>query len=63
MLLPKNAQAAPIYFGLDCFVTCCFVFFARRHLMVWRVFAPKFVFDTLISVFVWVVALLGWWLM
>jgi phosphatidylinositol glycan class O len=25
--------------------TCAFVAFARRHLLVWAVFAPKFVFD------------------
>lgn len=27
------------------FVTTCFVFYTRRHLMLWAIFAPKFVFD------------------
>lgn len=37
-------------FGLNFGVTAVFVFFQRHHLMVWRVFAPKFVFDGLFAI-------------
>lgn len=33
--------------SLDALLTAVFVCGARRHLMVWRVFAPKYVYDTL----------------
>jgi phosphatidylinositol glycan class O len=31
--------------GSELLCTMAFVFYARRHLMVWAIFAPKFVFD------------------
>lgn len=32
--------------------TCIFCYIARRHLMVWAIFAPKFVFDALTTIVV-----------
>jgi phosphatidylinositol glycan class O len=32
-------------FVVKLFLTTLFVFLVRRHLMVWKVFAPKYVFD------------------
>lgn len=32
-------------FAVKFFLTTLFVFLVRRHLMVWKVFAPKYVFD------------------
>jgi hypothetical protein len=37
-----------LFFTLSTTVTAAFVTFARRHLMVWRVFAPKYICDGLI---------------
>ena len=34
-----------LIFALNATLTTGFVYTARRHLMVWRVFAPKFIFD------------------
>jgi hypothetical protein len=45
----RNMWIARI-FALDDLLTAVFVFFARRHLMVWRVFAPKYVYDTVVSI-------------
>ncbi|ETV91758.1 hypothetical protein, variant [Aphanomyces invadans] len=38
------------YFTLSAICTTIFVAICRRHLMVWAIFAPKFVFDAAISV-------------
>lgn len=35
-----------LLFSLRMTVTCVNVFIQRRHLMVWAIFAPKFIFDT-----------------
>lgn len=34
-----------LFFALKSVLTSTFVFLQRRHLMVWRVFAPKYIFD------------------
>lgn len=34
-----------LIFAVKLFLTTLFVFLVRRHLMVWKVFAPKYVFD------------------
>lgn len=36
---------AQAFYAVQCMLTSVFVYRERRHLMVWRVFAPKFVFD------------------
>jgi phosphatidylinositol glycan class O len=50
---PQQLGTVTIYYGFylfffqtNSFLTTLFVFFARRHLMVWRVFAPKFLFES-----------------
>ncbi len=53
-LVPSKSAKA---FVLSHWVTSGFCFFARRHLMVWRVFAPKFVFETAICILVVLVSL------
>ncbi|RQM23537.1 hypothetical protein B5M09_010006 [Aphanomyces astaci] len=40
------------YFTLSAICTSVFVALSRRHLMVWAIFAPKFVFDALVSLVV-----------
>eukprot|EP00727_Mastigamoeba_balamuthi_P013439 m51a1_g8718 hypothetical protein (938) ;mRNA; r:164319-168139 len=35
-----------LVFAADCALTVAFVYAERRHLMVWRVFSPKLVFDS-----------------
>ncbi|ETP43821.1 hypothetical protein F442_09512 [Phytophthora nicotianae P10297] len=37
--------AFPAYFSLNALVSTLFVALQRRHLMVWAIFAPKFIFD------------------
>ncbi|KAL7694449.1 putative GPI ethanolamine phosphate transferase 3 [Plasmopara halstedii] len=37
--------AFPLYFALNALVSTLFVALQRRHLMVWAIFAPKFIFD------------------
>ena len=44
--------------ALQSALTAAFVFGARSHLMVWRVFAPKFVFDSALMMCVDLVSLL-----
>lgn len=34
-----------LIFAVKLFLTTLFVFLVRRHLMVWKVFAPKYIFD------------------
>ena len=48
--------------SVQCFLTTLFVFGARRHLMVWRVFAPKFIFDAAIAIATWVFLAINNWL-
>nr|CCA20198.1 GPI ethanolamine phosphate transferase putative [Albugo laibachii Nc14] len=49
----KSASATAImYFSLNACVTTVFVAMQRRHLMVWSIFSPKFVFDAITSI-VW----------
>ena len=48
-------------FSLFATLTTCFVFIARRHLMIWRIFAPKFMFDGLLSIVVNVTCVLIFW--
>jgi hypothetical protein len=40
-----------------------FVYRERRHLMVWRVFAPKFVFDAAAAIVVDIAVLLVMWML
>jgi hypothetical protein len=47
LLAPSSSAIA---FVISHFMISCFCFFARRHLMVWRVFAPKYVFETVIAI-------------
>ncbi len=35
-----------MYTSLNACVTSMFVYSARRHLMVWAIFAPKYIFDS-----------------
>ncbi len=58
----RTSRAISVLFCLDALLTSCFVFGARRHLMVWRVFAPKYVFDAafmLASIASFCVAMIG----
>ncbi|TMW63072.1 hypothetical protein Poli38472_005690 [Pythium oligandrum] len=41
----RAAFAVIGYFGLNALVSTIFVALQRRHLMVWAIFAPKFIFD------------------
>ena len=43
---PTNSSVLFLLFSLSGLLTSIFVFIERRHLMVWRVFAPKFIFDS-----------------
>jgi GPI ethanolamine phosphate transferase 3 subunit O len=36
------------FFATTIMLTAIFVYIERRHLMMWRVFAPKYVFDTML---------------
>ncbi|KAF4132014.1 Type I phosphodiesterase / nucleotide pyrophosphatase [Phytophthora infestans] len=42
---PKMLLAFSAYFSLNALVSTLFVALQRRHLMVWAIFAPKFIFD------------------
>jgi hypothetical protein len=44
-LLIKALLILTLIYSLCALTTMVFVYFQRRHLMLWRVFAPKFVFD------------------
>eukprot|EP00924_Labyrinthula_sp_SR-Ha-C_P009236 snap_masked-scaffold_2-processed-gene-17.21-mRNA-1 protein AED:0.08 eAED:0.08 QI:0/0/0/1/1/1/2/0/853 len=39
-------------FSLRLVITMCFTFFARRHLMVWRLFAPKYAYEIVYVLFI-----------
>eukprot|EP01117_Protostelium_nocturnum_P009488 TRINITY_DN3383_c0_g1_i2.p1 TRINITY_DN3383_c0_g1~~TRINITY_DN3383_c0_g1_i2.p1 ORF type:complete len:927 (+),score=262.12 TRINITY_DN3383_c0_g1_i2:91-2871(+) len=52
-----------LFFNLRATMTCFFVFGARRHLMMWRVFAPKFIFDQLFLLVIDVLVLFSWFLL
>lgn len=41
----RGVEGFVLVFALRCLVTTLFVFFQRRHLMVWAIFAPKFIYD------------------
>jgi hypothetical protein len=41
----RAAFSIVLYFTLNTLVSTCFVALQRRHLMVWAIFAPKFLFD------------------
>lgn len=43
-----------------CFCVSLFVFFARRHLMVWAVFAPKLIFEAVFGLALGPVLVLTW---
>lgn len=43
---------AQAFYAVQSALTAVFVFRERRHLMVWRVFAPKFVFDSAVGLVV-----------
>ena len=51
---PERAKQLRFLFSLFYFCTSIFVFVSRRHLMVWRVFAPKYIFDALITIQIWI---------
>jgi len=64
-----GASASLAYFAWFCFdlaLTSVFVFVERRHLMVWRVFAPKFMFSASLVAIVAVLVIASeatqlWW--
>ena len=47
-------------FAVNTLVTTIFVAAQRRHLMVWAIFAPKFIYDGLVIVVVCVTLLVSW---
>jgi hypothetical protein len=49
LLVPTSWSGA--FVASQCVISA-FCFFARRHLMVWRVFAPKFVFESAMTIVV-----------
>lgn len=62
--LDRNTASttAIAYFSLNACVTTVFVAMQRRHLMVWSIFSPKFVFDAITSIlwYLLAVSLCGW---
>lgn len=51
------------FYAIQSCLTTLFVYRERRHLMVWRVFAPKFVFDAAAAVVVDIAVLLVMWML
>ncbi|GAB9467971.1 Gpi ethanolamine phosphate transferase 3 [Globisporangium polare] len=43
----RSAFAVVLHFALNATVSTAFVALQRRHLMVWAIFAPKFIFDAI----------------
>jgi phosphatidylinositol glycan class O len=55
--------AVHAFYAIQSCLTMLFVYRERRHLMVWRVFAPKFVFDAAAAIVVDIAALLVMWML
>lgn len=51
------------FYAIQSCLTTLFVYRERRHLMVWRVFAPKFVFDAAAAIVVDIAVLLVMWML
>lgn len=58
-LVPCFSMSSVGIVTVHALLTSVFVCSARRHLMVWRVFAPKYIFDTCIMLIVWLRFVVG----